>query len=94
MSLYDYRASKELSESDPPFAALIMAALRKADSANAYELRSAFPDICAEMQARYDAPGGVLPSDAVIGTGEDDERYTMLTREEELIAAGRLGDRA
>ena len=63
MSLYDYRVSKELSASDPPFAALIMAALRKADSTNAYKLRAAFPEICAEMQARYDAPGGVLPAE-------------------------------
>lgn len=63
VSLYDYRISRELAESEPPFAALIMAALRKADSYNAYALRSAFPAICEELQARYDAPGGVLPSD-------------------------------
>ena len=63
MSLYDYKVSKLIDAGDPPFAALIMAALRKADSKNAYELRQAFPDICAELQARYDAPGGRLPSD-------------------------------
>jgi hypothetical protein len=49
MSLYDYQTSR-----------LIMAALRKADSTNAAKLRAQWPDICDEMQARYDAPGGVL----------------------------------
>lgn len=63
MSLYDYCISKELAEGDPPFAALVMAALRKADSENAAKLRAQWPEICAEMQARYDAPGGVLSSD-------------------------------
>lgn len=63
MSLYDYIVSKALAEDDPPFEALIMAALRKADSENAAKLRSAWPETCAEMQARYDAPGGVLPGE-------------------------------
>lgn len=60
MSQYDYMISKQISQEDPPFAALIMSALRKADSANAFLLRSSWPEICDEMQARYDAPGGVL----------------------------------
>ena len=64
MSLYDYQMSRELSVSDPPFAALIMAALRKADSDNAVALRIAFPDIHAELEARYNAPGGWLPGDS------------------------------
>lgn len=60
MTLFDYQASKVLSLEDPPFAALIMAAYRKADSTNANRLRTAFPEITAEMQARYNAPGGAL----------------------------------
>ena len=60
MSLHDYQTSKLIAEADPSFAALIMAALRKADTYNARLLREAWPDICAEMQARYDAPGGML----------------------------------
>lgn len=63
MSHYDYEASKAISESDPPFAAIIMAALRKADTRNGLLLRSAFPDITEELQARYDAPGGYLPGE-------------------------------
>jgi hypothetical protein len=64
MTLYDYEISKQLAAEDPPFAALIMAALRKADSHNALLLRNSWPEICREMQARYDAPGGALESDA------------------------------
>lgn len=63
MSLYDYRISKLIAAEDPPFAALIMAALRKADTGNAMLLREAWPDICEELQVRYDAPGGVLAND-------------------------------
>jgi len=64
MTLYDYRISRELGKRDPPFAALIMAALRKADTENAAKLRSAWPAVCDETQARLRSPGGVLASDA------------------------------
>jgi hypothetical protein len=63
VSLYDYRASQQISATDPPFHALIMAAIRKADSQNAARLRMTFPDVHAEFHARYNAPGGVLPGD-------------------------------
>ena len=63
MSLYDYQVSRELI--GVPFAALIMAAIRKADTGNAERLRAAFPDIDAEVRARYDAPGGRLPHEPV-----------------------------
>lgn len=61
MSLFDYRASQQISATDPPFYALIMAAIRKADSQNAARLRMAFPEVYAEFEARYNAPGGMLP---------------------------------
>ena len=60
MSLYDYRASQRLGVGDPPFYALIMAAMRKADSDNTALLRSVFPDTWKELQARYNAPGGCI----------------------------------
>lgn len=63
MSLFDYRMSKKISETDPSFYALIMAAIRKADTRNADLLRAAFPETYHELQARYNAPGGVLPGD-------------------------------
>lgn len=63
MSYFDYRASQEIGASDSPFYALIMAAIRKADTQNAARLRMAFPEVHAEFTARYNAPGGVLPTD-------------------------------
>lgn len=60
---YAYRASVELGRHDPSFYGLIMAAMRKADTGNAEILRLAFPEVWADLQARYDAPGGVLASD-------------------------------
>jgi hypothetical protein len=65
MSHYDYIASKTLSEYDAPFYALIMAAMRQADSTNAAKLRSAWPDVWDELQARYNAPDGVLDGEQV-----------------------------
>jgi hypothetical protein len=67
MSLYDYRAAREISKTDPPFYALIMAAMQKADTWNAALLRSAFPQVWAEVDARYNARGGILPSDPEAG---------------------------
>jgi len=65
MSLFDYQASKQISALDPPFAALIMAAYRKADTDNAIRLEQKFPEICRELRERYNAPGGVLPGEQV-----------------------------
>ena len=63
MSRFDYQASLEISRADHPFAALLMAAMRKVDTRNAALLRGAFPGVWAELQDRYNAPGGVLPAD-------------------------------
>jgi hypothetical protein len=64
MSLYDYKCSKQLLvQSDPPFYALIMAAMRKADTFNTQILRSAFPLVYDELHQRYNAPGGLLPDE-------------------------------
>lgn len=60
MSHYDYEQSRHLAIVDVPFAALIMAAYRKADTENAAKLKMMWPDIIAELQQRYNAPGGYL----------------------------------
>jgi len=62
VSWYDYRESMRFGP-DPNFYALIMAAMRKADTFNAMRLRAAFPDVWDEVQARYSAPGGVIEGD-------------------------------
>lgn len=66
MSQYDYHAARELLVTDVPFYALIMAAMRKADTINTERLRSAFPETWAELEARYNAPGACLPGEEPI----------------------------
>ena len=65
MSLYDYEAGQQLMLADPPFYALIQAAMRKADTDNLEKLTWAWPDVWLELQARYHAPGGLLPGEIV-----------------------------
>jgi len=63
MSLYAYLQSQKLAAQDTPFYAIIMAAMRKADSDNLKKLVAEWPDVWAELVARYHAPGGELPID-------------------------------
>lgn len=72
MSHYDYEKSKEISAKDPPFASLIMAAIRKADTENNLKLEGAFPNIFSELQKRYWAPGGLLPEEIKKEVRKDD----------------------
>ncbi|TAK32300.1 MAG: hypothetical protein EPO40_02955 [Myxococcaceae bacterium] len=61
--LFDYRVATQLAASDPPFDALVMAAVMKADSTNRARLGVAFPELVAETTARYVAAGGLLDTD-------------------------------
>lgn len=63
MSLHAYMQSQELAGQDTAFYALIMAAMRRADTVNQALLRAAFPDTWEELAARYHAPGGRLESE-------------------------------
>jgi len=63
VSYHEYEESLKLNAEDAPFFALIMAAMRKADSFNIERLRVAFPETYRELTARYNAPGGRLPGD-------------------------------
>ena len=60
MSRYDYEVSRKIDAMDPPFDAIIMAAMRKADSSNTDRLQRMFPAVWNELKARYNAPGGKL----------------------------------
>ena len=60
MSLYDYKMSQKIAAEDYPFYALIMTAMRQADSDNIDLLKFAFPDVWHELKDRYNAPGGFL----------------------------------
>lgn len=63
MSRYDYEAARRIVADDPPFYALVMAAMQRADTFNALKLRHAFPEVWNEVDQRYNAPGAVLPGD-------------------------------
>jgi hypothetical protein len=70
MTWFDYRASQELEREDYSFAALIMAAMRRADNDNATKLREAWPALWEELDERYHAPGGYI--------GQECEGHTRL----------------
>jgi len=72
VSLHSYLASQQISATDPPFSALIMAAYRKADPKNAALLRWAWPELSAEFKARYWSAGGLLPGEAGYDARGDD----------------------
>lgn len=61
MSLYDYKASQGLEHI--PFYALLMAAMRQADTDNEEKLRRLWPEVWDELYRRYNAPGGLLPGE-------------------------------
>lgn len=63
MSLFDYKKSVEIANLYPSFAAIIMAAMRQADTLNLTFLRAHFPDLYEELYQRYNAPGGILQTD-------------------------------
>jgi hypothetical protein len=63
MSLHEYKMSQELSLKDYPFYALIMAAMRQADTDNLEKFKKNWPDVWEELSRRYHSPGGVLPEE-------------------------------
>ena len=60
MSWPDYKASLKIACEDYTFYALIMAAMRKADTDNLALMKSAWPFVWEDLQERYNAPGGFL----------------------------------
>ena len=63
MSLHEYRESQRVAGEGYPFYALIMAAMRQADTDNVERLKQAFPETWRELKARYRASYGRLDSD-------------------------------
>lgn len=63
MSLHDYRIGRKIADADPPFYALIQAAMRRADTENLGKLSAAWPEVFTELLMRHEAPRGVLPAD-------------------------------
>jgi hypothetical protein len=63
VSHFDYQASKHIAMQDYPFHGIVMAAMRQADTRNLAKLKRSFPDVWAELDARYNAPGGLLDNE-------------------------------
>jgi len=63
MSLLVYEESLEINIRNRSFDALIMAAMRRADTANIAKLKREWPELYEERKQRYNAPGGVLDGD-------------------------------
>ena len=63
MTLFEYKEGQEIAAKDPPFYALIQAAMRKADTENVEMLKGCWPETFEELLARYNAPGGILPEE-------------------------------
>lgn len=51
---------------DTTYEALLMAAMRQADTRNTHVFQRVWPDLWQELERRYHSPGGALPED----TGE------------------------
>jgi len=72
MTLHDYEVSKAIEVANYPFYALIMAAMRKADSSNQLTLAFGFPEVWKELQYRYWSAGGLMPGeDGYTAAGDD-----------------------
>ncbi len=65
MSYHDYRESQRIALEGYSFYAIVMAAMRQADTANTELLMGAFPQVYAELLQRYQAPGGLLEGETV-----------------------------
>lgn len=67
MSLHHYEAGREIClerhRRNWPYYALIQAAMREGDTENRAKLRAMWPEVWDDLWARYDAPGGILPTD-------------------------------
>ena len=63
MSLHDYQVASRLDAEGVPCAALILAAIRRADPTTRARLCRAFPEMRDELEKRAKEPDGRLPSE-------------------------------
>ncbi len=87
MSLRDYEIGLEIDgryQVSEDFYGVVMALMRNADSENLEKLKAAWPDVWAECERRYNAPGGLLVGEAVqVSTGVDPASFATHERRED-----------
>ena len=71
MSLNHYKEALEITYKNYEFNSIIQAAMRQADTENQIKLQRCWPWLWEDLQARYNAPGGLLKGDKVIVTIKD-----------------------
>jgi len=81
MTMFDYQESRSVEREGFPFYALIMAAMRQADTDNLTRLQVAFPDVWNELNARYHSPGGLLPEERE----EDSKRGAVASNFDNIV---------
>jgi len=80
MSYYSYKKSMEIVRAaDGDFYAVIMAAMRMADSMNHERLADAWLGVWQELRERYNAPCGLLPGEC------DNALKVRMTKSGELV---------
>lgn len=63
MSKFAYEQSKSIVTQGYAFDSLLMALMRQADTDNIAKLQAVFPEEHAELQERYNSPGGWLSTE-------------------------------
>lgn len=67
MNYHDFLVARDLERQDLPFYALVQAAMRRASNGNLEKLQLVFPEVWQDLQARYQAAGGLLPEEWAAG---------------------------
>jgi len=65
MSKRDYEVGRlvESAFRDDDYYGVVQGLMRMSDSDNILKLQRAFPEVHAELVARYNAPGGIFPGE-------------------------------
>lgn len=91
MSLRDYEIANEIDKLGASFGedfyALIMVAMKNADTENLRKLIAAWPEVYAELDQRYNAPRGLLPGEKDEEGWRRDEEGNLFDPSGELVRA-------
>jgi len=90
MSLREYNIAQEveqLGDWGEDFYALVMVLMKNADTTNQQLLRGCWPHVWAEVQARYNAPQGLLPGERTADGWRRDDEGNLFSPDGTLVRA-------